>query len=149
MTIRRVPDEWRGLALVIMKLLLGSRTVHHHSPSLTVFYFPSSAALREVQRRSDSVQTDAIWVCVIWNRLGAGDPNPFSNFHYAHPLPPILQSFTLHNFTLTSIISSLGSPVSSSSSVDVIKLCTSLLMSCIDLSQIYKTKWKHVTLFEE
>lgn len=106
------------------------------SPSLS-FTFPRHQ-LREVWRRSDSVQTEAMWVCVIWNRLGANDPHHFSDSHYAHPLPPIYSSSTVRCFFLT-INPSLGSPVGgSSTSVSVFThsstLPLSLLIFCTNLN---------------
>lgn len=79
----RVPGVWHGLAPVITELLLWLRNSHLY-PSLAPPPFPHrQPSEREVGRQSDRqkerVQTEAMWVCVIWNRFSANDrPTPHS-----------------------------------------------------------------------
>lgn len=91
----RVPGVWHDLAPVIIELLLWLRNILLY-PSLTLTYFLSSPEKRGGGgSQTDRVQTEAMWVCVIWNRFSANDPHPRTNasappqrYTHAHTLCP-------------------------------------------------------------
>lgn len=119
-----------------------------YPPLLTHTPFPSPPAQREKEgereretdrqgevggqsdRQKERVQTDAMWVCVIWNRFSANDlpyPHPSSPYLCTHPLPSISQTPTPHQ-SVASIIPSQGMLVCSSSSVPELYPFTSLTL---------------------